>query len=145
MLRRCSDPRCEQYPNYGGRGISVCPEWRDSYERFLRDVGRRPVGRLSLDRIDNDGNYEPGNVRWATASQQMRNIRKGRYRVADGNGTRPLTSRQTEVLAFIKLTIAETGTRPAWRDISTHFGFASQNAVGDHLKALRRKGFIVLV
>jgi hypothetical protein len=82
MIQRCTNPRDPQWPNYGGRGITVCRRWRDSFIAFLADVGHRPAGRVggrsgfSLDRINNDGNYEPGNVRWATPQQQRRNQRK---------------------------------------------------------------------
>lgn len=76
MRQRCENPRDRKYPEYGGRGITVCQSWRESYAAFLADVGRRPSPRHSLDRWpDNDGNYEPGNVRWAMPSQQVRNRR----------------------------------------------------------------------
>lgn len=75
MRERCNNPNHPQFKDWGGRGISVCDRWMDSFEAFYADVGPRPGHRLSLDRIDNDGNYEPGNVRWATHSQQMKNRR----------------------------------------------------------------------
>jgi hypothetical protein len=75
MQQRCYNKDYPCYLNYGSRGISVCSEWRKSYPAFLKDVGRRPSPKHSLDRIDNDGNYEPGNVRWATAAEQARNHR----------------------------------------------------------------------
>lgn len=75
MLLRCTNPRTNGYENYGGRGIRVCDEWRRSYVAFRRDVGRRPSRRHTLDRIDPNGHYEPGNVRWATAKQQRHNRR----------------------------------------------------------------------
>lgn len=71
MIDRCTDPRYANYHRYGGRGIQVCDQWRQSYEAFLADMGERPSRDHSLDRIDNDGNYEPGNVRWATRYEQQ--------------------------------------------------------------------------
>lgn len=74
MRRRCNAPSPAERDNYKGRGIMVCERW-SSYEVFLADVGRRPTPRHSLDRINNDGNYEPGNVRWATRVEQAANKR----------------------------------------------------------------------
>lgn len=75
IIQRCHNPRNTEYRNYGGRGIRVCDEWRNSFERFFADVGPKPSPELTFDRINNDGNYEPGNVRWATRTEQMRNTR----------------------------------------------------------------------
>jgi hypothetical protein len=80
MKRRCLNPRSRGYENYGGRGIAVCARWETSFEAFLADVGRRPSPDHSLDRFpDNDGDYEPGNVRWATSKEQCRNRRLTRF------------------------------------------------------------------
>lgn len=73
MIQRCTNPNHRQFGRYGGRGITVCDEWRTSFVAFLNDVGSPPGPRYSLDRIDNDKGYEPGNVRWATQSQQCLN------------------------------------------------------------------------
>jgi hypothetical protein len=74
LLGRCTNHNQQNYRLYGGRGISVCERWKQ-FENFLADVGRKPGPGYSIDRIDNDGNYEPGNCRWATASEQRRNQR----------------------------------------------------------------------
>lgn len=75
MLSRCFNENVERFPHYGGRGITVCDEWRGNggFDRFIEHIGKRPSPQHSLDRIDADGNYEPGNVRWALPAEQMRN------------------------------------------------------------------------
>lgn len=78
MIQRCTNPRCKDYYNYGGRGIQVCPRWRYSFENFLKDMGDMPEG-LILDRINNDGHYELGNCRWATPKEQANNRRKRKF------------------------------------------------------------------
>jgi hypothetical protein len=75
MKSRCFNPNRKKYIEYGGRGITVCDRWKDSFANFLSDVGERPLGK-TLDRYpNNDGNYEPSNTRWATSSEQMSNRR----------------------------------------------------------------------
>ncbi len=83
MIRRCYNPEVGQYPRYGGRGIRVCARWLVSFESFLADMGERPANK-TLDRIDNDGDYEPGNCRWATEKEQSRNRSTSKRVVVDG-------------------------------------------------------------
>lgn len=74
MKSRCTREKDPAYASYGGRGIRICERWLESFGNFLADVGERPPG-TSLDRINNDGNYEPGNCRWATKRVQQNNMR----------------------------------------------------------------------
>jgi hypothetical protein len=73
MIARCEDPATNGFESYGGRGIRVCAKWRRSFGAFLSDVGSRPSHLHTLGRIDNDGHYEPGNVRWETRREQATN------------------------------------------------------------------------
>lgn len=82
MRARCFRQTHPAYAHYSGRGITVCERW-NSYENFLADMDRRPSPLHELERIDNDGNYEPGNCRWATRSEQMRNTRRTRLSAED--------------------------------------------------------------
>ncbi|ULT55402.1 AP2 domain-containing protein [Neobacillus drentensis] len=75
MISRCENINDKSFPDYGGRNIKVCDNWRTSFEKFLEDMGERPTDKHSIDRIDVNGNYEPSNCRWATKEVQSRNTR----------------------------------------------------------------------
>ena len=87
MRARCLQPGHHDHKNYGGRGITICPEWAD-FKTFLSDMGEQPKG-LTLDRIDNAKGYEPGNCRWATMKENQRNKRTNRLVMHEGR-SRPL-------------------------------------------------------
>lgn len=76
MKTRCGNPNSDNYVNYGARGISVCSRWSENFDAFLADMGQKPSPGHSIDRINNDGNYEPSNCRWATAKEQAANTRR---------------------------------------------------------------------
>lgn len=84
MITRCFNPQYKGYENHGGREISVCREWKDSFESFYADMGDRPSPQHSLERIDNNADYTPGNCRWATRLEQANNKRNNRLLTCNG-------------------------------------------------------------
>jgi hypothetical protein len=97
MRQRCSNPNTDRYEHYGGRGIAICERWQ-SFEDFYADMGPRPSPKHSIDRIDVDGDYEPGNCRWATPAEQARNKRSNLMLTHDGR-TQTITewARETRI------------------------------------------------
>jgi hypothetical protein len=89
MLGRCCDPKRKEFERYGGRGISICDRWRSSFADFLADMGEKPPG-LTIERINNNGNYCKENCRWATVAEQNRNQRRNHW-ILVGNETKTLT------------------------------------------------------
>lgn len=111
MNQRCANPKTIGYANYGGRGIAVCPEWAASFEAFLADVGPRPSRRHTLDRIDGDGDYRPGNVRWALARDQCRN--KTNNRLVDYQGRKVCLKELAEIVG-LKYSTLHARLRRGW-------------------------------
>lgn len=85
IKNRCFSVGCKSYRDYGERGITMCQRWAESFEAFLEDMGPKPTPKHTIERIDNDGNYEPGNCRWATRTEQARNKRNNVRLVFNGN------------------------------------------------------------
>lgn len=93
LKKRCNNKNIPCFHRYGGRGISVCEEWASSFMAFYDHIGPRPGKNYSVDRIDNDGNYEPGNVRWATRKEQVENsiCRQHSHRAVQKNSNTGIT------------------------------------------------------
>ncbi len=98
MKRRCLSKKDKSYSNYGGRGVTVCKEWIESFDKFLLDMGKRPSDKHSLDRIDNNGDYEPSNCRWATMLLQSRNKRTNRF--IEFNGERRCIKEWADIIGL---------------------------------------------
>lgn len=97
IIKRCEDPNEPHYEDYGGRGIGICAKWRHDFAAFLADVGPRPSAQHTIDRYpNNDGNYEPGNTRWATRAEQQRN-RRNNVNLTLGGKTQCLADWATEL------------------------------------------------
>lgn len=114
MIARCSNPKCNQFHNYGGRGIHVDPSWqgKGGFANFIRDLGPRPTNKHSIERKDNDGPYCPGNCVWATRGEQSRNTRRTRHLTFQGR-TMPLTDWASE-LGMKPVTLLQRLNRSGW-------------------------------
>lgn len=113
MKMRCLSPACPAFPRYGGRGIKVCERWL-LFENFLADMGERPSLDHSIDRVDNDGNYEPGNCRWATRVEQSTN-RSGR-RLLTHAGITKTQAEWERAQGLRRGTISDRRNRCSWQD-----------------------------
>jgi hypothetical protein len=102
MKRRCYYKRGLHFKNYGGRGIAVCERWRFSFEYFLADMGQRPEGH-EIDRVNNDGNYEPGNCRWVTREVNQLNKRSHHYITAFGKTQRLTEWARENGISYLKI------------------------------------------
>jgi hypothetical protein len=124
---RCDPMRRHPNPDYAGRGIRMCEEWRNSYEAFLAYVGRRPSPEHTLDRIEVNGHYEPGNVRWATKMEQARNRRNSCWIECDG---RRATLAEWAERTGLKNTTIRNRIRAGWsvRDALTKGALCSLSA-----------------
>jgi hypothetical protein len=113
MIYRCHNPNHVGYPKYGGRGVAVCARWRNSFDSFLVDVGQRPSPKHTLDRFpDQNGNYEPGNVRWATTVEQARN--KGDNKVVEFRGRKQSLAAWADELGFNYFTLWSRIEKSGW-------------------------------
>ena len=100
---RCLNPKSRYYHRYGGRGISMCPDWLGSFEAFFRDMGPRPSSRHSIDREDNNGSYTPGNCRWATQDVQGANRSTVRLIRHEGKADTMAGWARTTGISYLKL------------------------------------------
>lgn len=118
MIQRCENPNSIAYKDYGGRGISVCAVWRLNFQAFLSDVGKCPLANLTIERINNDGNYEAGNCRWATVTEQLNNQR--RNRIISFNGKTQTWAQWARETGIDKTLIRQRALKgwPAWKILS---------------------------
>lgn len=122
MRDRCYNQRSQDYANYGGRGIVVCERW-ESYDNFLTDVGRKPGPGYSLDRIDNEAAYSPGNCRWATKAEQAQNQRRTRLDADKVNEIRGRSEHGEGVVSLAqrfsvsRCAIRKVLKRRSWKDV----------------------------
>jgi len=113
LKRRCYNPNDHKYPLYGGRGIVVCPQWKNSFETFLGDMGKKPSPKHSIDRKDVNGDYGPENCRWATPKEQMRNTRRNIFVEIDG--VKHCVSEWCEILGIDRVRLYDQiGTRKGY-------------------------------
>ena len=118
MFTRCENPNSKSFLNYGGRGIKVCERWK-SFENFFADMGEKPVKGMSIDRLDVNGNYEPGNCEWSTPTKQARNTRKTRLTpsiVADLRSGRSSISEIVAATGCSQATASHARTGRNWKD-----------------------------
>lgn len=121
LKARCLNPKNARYSRYGGRGITVCDRWRNSFSNFLADMGESPPG-LTIDRINNDGNYEPGNCRWIPAAEQAKNkSRKAKpRRMTDLRATRFTIESAANVRAMLDCEMSVRSVARTYRTSTSH-------------------------
>lgn len=112
MKMRCLNPRVRSWVDYGGRGITVCERWVNSFENFLADMGEKPDANSQIDRIDNNGNYEPANCRWVSPAKNGRNKRNNK--MLTFNGKTQSQSEWGEEMGIDYHTISDRMTKRGW-------------------------------
>jgi len=127
MKSRCYNPNFDGYADYGGRGITVAERWLESFESFLEDMGECPSNKHSIERVNNDGNYEPGNCKWATDIEQASNRRTNRYLEYQG--------RKYTVTSLARLVSIPRGTLNSWLNIYHYTDEQVINAIDQRLAA----------
>lgn len=113
MIQRCHNPKSRQYKDYGGRGITVCERWRESFDAFYADMGQRPSKDHSLERVDNNSGYCKENCKWATRKEQSRNMRSNVLLFCDGQ---PITVTDWASEAKVKRNTVYSRKSRGWTD-----------------------------
>lgn len=118
MRARCNNPKNNRHHRYGARGIRVCARWEADFMNFLTDMGRRPSKEHSIERIDNNGSYEPDNCRWATRSEQARNRTSSRF-ITIGDDTKTLA--EWAEVGGISVSAAHARLKAGWNEYDAFF------------------------
>lgn len=136
MKKRCLDPKNDSYERYGARGITICEQWLTSFITFLADVGEAPTKEHSIDRINNEGNYEPGNVKWSTAEEQANN-RRNNHNITIGTETKNI--KQWAKVYGIDNNLAGERLRAGWSVERTFTEPVNDNWTIENYKARKKE------
>lgn len=126
LKQRCYNPNELHYADYGGRGILICDRWLNSFENFIEDMGNKPSPTHSIDRIDNDGNYEPSNCKWSTKAEQGRNKRNNRW--IEHNGVTKHLQGWADHLSIQVSTLHSALKRNSFSDIFNRYADSKETA-----------------